>query len=372
MRFLAVVAMVLGMVLSSVGTPGVAAQAVSDQQKVDAAAQTAQAYLDAAVAGQYNQLFDYLHPDVLAEVPRSVALKIFSEIYGATQPGKAQITDVQLGAYTWPVNNTTYEDAAAVTYTQDFTGADGKKQTLETVMYLVPFQGQYRWFFGNSRAYIAEASARFAPPGPQKETGDINELLNFIVNDLDQFYKTTFEGEGKRYVSPGVTVVPPGRMARTACGPASPGFWAFYCPGDQTVYLDQAFLNDLNKEYGDFAVSFVIGHEWAHHVQTMLGIDRVQRTPVRPNEVFSIELELQADCLTGIWSRDMDAREFLDMQDLAEASSFIFQRLGDPEGFDEFNPQAHGSSDQRIDAFSDGYDGGFVGCQVGGLSPVRS
>jgi uncharacterized protein len=372
MRLIAVLVMVVGIMTSSIGFARVSGQAITEEMRLQAAQQTAQVYLDAAVAGNYNGLFDYMHPDVLAEVPRSVALQIFSEIYGATNPGKARITDVNLGSYTWPVNNKTYDDAVEVSYEQEFTDQSGRKQTLETKMYLAPFQGQYRWFFGNSRAYIADASARFAPPTQTGQPSDINELLQFVVEDLDTFYRTSFDAQKMPYRTPGVKVVPPGRSAMTACGPASPGFWAFYCPPDQTVYLDQAFLGDLNKQYGDYAVSFVVGHEWAHHVQTEMGIDRTARKPTKPNEVYSIELELMADCLTGVWSRDLDARNFLDLQDLAEASAFIFQRLGDPNGIDEFDPQAHGNSDQRTDAFSDGYDGGFTGCSVNGLSPVRS
>lgn len=372
MRLVAALVMMFGIMASSIGLGQASGQVVSDEVKMQAAAQTAQSYLDAAVAGNYNGLFDYLHPDVLAEVPRSVALQIFSQIYGAAKPSKATITDVQLGAYTWPVNGKTYDDAAQVTYTQDFTAQDGSKSTLETMMYLVPFQGQYRWFFGNSRAYIADASARFAPPQQQGAPVDINGLLEFVVKDLDTFYTTSFAAQKMPYQSPGVKIVPPGRSAMTKCGPASPGFWAFYCPPDKTVYLDQAFLDDLNKQYGDFAVAFVVGHEWAHHVQTEMGIDRTARKPTKPNEVYSIELELMADCLTGVWSRDMDTRDFLDLQDLAEASAFIFARLGDPNGIDEFDPQAHGNAEQRTDAFSDGYDGGYTGCSVNGLSPVRS
>jgi uncharacterized protein len=344
----------------------VARQAALD---ADAAAEAAQTYLEFAVQGNFNALFDFLHPDVLDEVPRSVGLAIFEGVYGATQPELVGVGRPEPGQYTWPVNGQTY-DAIEVPYELEITNDQGQRETRRLLMYLAPYEGQYRWFLGNSRAFVAEAVARFAPPAPAEQPVDIAALLDLVVNDLDTFYATSLDGTGIRYVSPGIQVVGAGQGVMTACGPAQPRFWAFYCPGDAKVYLDEPFLNDLGQRYGDFAVAYVVGHEWAHHVQTVSGIERTQ-VPDDVNEVFSIELELQADCMTGIWSRDMDAREFLDLRDLAEASTFIFERLGDPQGIDVYDPQAHGTGEQRLDAFSDGYDGGFVGCEVEGLSPVR-
>ncbi|MBA3416103.1 MAG: neutral zinc metallopeptidase [Chloroflexia bacterium] len=367
MRMLAAIALALAIITSGLLPPAVSArQAAPD---LDAAAEAAQTYLDLAVQGNFNGLFDYLHPDVLDEVPRSVGLAIFEGIYGATQPDPARIGQPDPVSFTWPVNGETY-DAVAVPYEQEATNTEGQRETVQSLMYLALFDGQYRWFLGNSRAFVAEAIARFAPPPPSEQPGDIAAVLDLVVGDLDQFYATTFDGTQVRYVSPGVTVVAGGQVAMTGCGPAQPGFWAFYCPADATVYLDQPFLQELEQGYGDFAAAYVVGHEWAHHVQTIAGLERTE-VPEAVNEVYSIELELQADCLAGIWSRDMDARAFLDLRDLAEASTFIFQRLGDPDGVGPFEPQAHGTGEERLEAYSNGYDGGFTGCEITGLSPVR-
>ena len=359
----------LALMLITGGFVSPLALARQTEPDVAGASQAAQTYLDLAVQGNFNGLFDYLHPDVLDEVPRSVGLAIFEGVYGATQPDQARVGQPRAISYTWPVNGETYE-AVEVPYEQEFTNAEGQRDTLQSLMYLAPVDGQYRWFLGNSRAFVAEAIARFAPPPPSEQPGDIGALLDLVVDDLDTFFATTFEGTQVRYVTPGVQVVGAGQAANTGCGPAQPGFWAFYCLADATVYLDQPFLEDLEQRYGDFAAAYVVGHEWAHHVQTVSGTQRTE-APQAINEVYSLELELQADCLAGIWSRDMDAREFLDLRDLAEASTFIFERLGDPEGVGPFDPQAHGTGEQRLNAYSDGYDGGFVGCEVEGLSPVR-
>ena len=367
MRILTAIALTLTIIFSGL-FPSVVSARQADPNLGEAAG-AAQLYLDLAAQGNFNALFDYLHPDVLDEVPRSVGLAIFEGVYGATQPGPARIGQPEPVSYTWPVNGETY-DAVQVPYEQEFTNAEGQRDTLKSLMYLAPFEGQYRWFLGNSRAFVAEAIARFAPPAPAEQPTDIGALLELVVNDLDTFYATTFEGTQIHYVSPQVQPVGAGQVAMTGCGPAQPGFWAFYCPADATVYLDQPFLQDLEQRYGDFAAAYVVGHEWAHHVQTVAGVERSD-APETVNEVYSIELELQADCLAGVWSRDMDARKFLDLRDLAEAIGFIYDVLGDPEGVGPFDPQAHGSGEQRYDKYTDGYDGGFVGCDLTGLSPVR-
>jgi uncharacterized protein len=353
-----------------------AATAQSVDRQADAAAEAAATFLGLAEQGQFNTLFDYLHPDAQAEVPRSVGLAVFQAIYGQSQPSNTEITGVDVGSWTWPVNGRTYDDAVQVSYRQQFTNGNGERQTLDSVMYLVPFDGQYRWFFGNSRAFIAEAWAKYAPVQREEQPVNTEELLRTVIADLDGYWAGVFRAEGTPYQTPGAILVRQGEAAQSACGLAQSGFWAFYCPADQTVYLDEPFLAELGRTYGDFAVAFVVGHEFAHHVQTVSGVERVGGgmfdQPDRFNEVYSIELELQADCLTGTWSRDIDTRQLLAADDLAEASAFIFTTLGDSAAIDPLDPQAHGTGEQRLDAFTDGYDGGIRGCEVlGGLSPVR-
>lgn len=376
MRIVVTILLLASLLPGLLAPTGAAAQATGNDAATQAAADAAATYLQLAEQGQFNALFDYLHPDAQAEVPRSVGLAVFEAIYGQTRPSNAQVTDVEMGSWTWPVNGKTYDDAARVSYRQQFTRPDGERQTLDSVMYLVPFDGQYRWFFGNSRAYIAEAWAKFAPIQPEEQPADTEALLRVVVEDLDQYWASTFRAEGTPYQTPGAILVRQGEAAQSACGLAQSGFWAFYCPLDETLYLDEPFLAELGRTYGDFAVAFVVGHEFAHHVQTTAGLDRVGggffEQPNDVDEVYSIELELQADCLTGTWSRDIDTRQLLAEDDLAEASAFIFSTLGDSAQIDPLDPQAHGTGEQRLDAFTDGYDGGITGCAVlGGLSPIR-
>ena len=161
-------------------------------------------------------------------------------------------------------------------------------------------------------------------------------------------------------------IVDQGDTAQTACGPASTGFWAFYCPGDATVYLDAPLLTSLEDQNAGFAAAFVIAHEWAHHVQTTVGIDRVDpgQMPTGVDQVFSIELELMADCMAGAWALDVDTRGLLKPDDIDKVVQFTVQYLGDPNGIGETDPQAHGTADQRVQSILTGYEDGFVGCNI--------
>jgi predicted metalloprotease len=149
---------------------------------------------------------------------------------------------------------------------------------------------------------------------------------------------------------------------RTACGAADSSVGPFYCPGDQRVYLDLSFFDDLQTKFGakggPFAQAYVIAHEYGHHVQNLLGA---------LGGGSSVAVELQADCFAGVWARNAYEGGFYEQEftqkDIAEAldaaaavgDDRIQQRSGgrvDPESF------THGSSKQRVAAFQLGYDTG--------------
>ena len=129
--------------------------------------------------------------------------------------------------------------------------------------------------------------------------------------------------------------------------------------------LDARFVDtdDDGREELVLAAAFVIAHEWSHHVQTVLGFERTTR-PETWNQVHSIELELMADCFSGAWARDAYERGRIDISDVDEAMNFTIQRLGDPTYIDEYDPQAHGTADQRVTAFMNGFEEGFSGCNI--------
>src|ERR687892_779458 len=158
----------------------------------------------------------------------------------------------------------------------------------------------------------------------------------------------------------------------TACGPATSAVGPFYCPADGEVYIDLDFFRELSDRFGapgDFAQAYVIAHEIGHHVQNLLGIsdevrDRQQAagSQAEANQ-WSVGLELQADCLAGVWAHSVYARGDLEAGDieegLAAAQAVGDDRIQEQAGMD-VNPETwtHGSAAQRQEWFNRGFGSG--------------
>ena len=336
------------------------------RDQADAAA-AASAILTLAADRNFNAMYDSMHPDSMRVVPRGAAVGAFTDIYNVVQAGRAQITGVSMVPWTWPVTGTAYPYAAKVDFVQPYVDPSLGEQWLQDSMYLVQDNGKWRWFFGSSPEFVASAiksygNAPAAPAGGSILDGD---LLANVVNDLDAYYADVLGYTPYKYRSPKVVIVEQGDNVRTACGPAATGFWAFYCPLDETIYLDEVLLTDLQKKGQGFSAAFVIAHEWAHHVQDAVGLERVGpfQRPSQWNQVYSIELELMADCMSGAWSQDLETRGMLPQGATDEVVAFS-KVLGDPNFIGETDPQAHGTPAQRATAFMNGYQQGFLGCNI--------
>ena len=157
---------------------------------------------------------------------------------------------------------------------------------------------------------------------------------------------------------------------QSGCGPASADTGPFYCPVDQKVYIDLAFFRELKDRFGapgDFAQAYVVAHEIGHHVQQQTGIeqqvhDLMQQDPSRQNEL-SVKMELQADCLAGVWGQSVYEQGDLDSGDVDEglkaASAVGDDRIQAAAGAD-VNPETwtHGSAEQRSSWFRKGVQTG--------------
>ena len=203
------------------------------------------------------------------------------------------------------------------------------------------------------------------------------KFVSTVLADTEDVWKDVFAKGGKQYQEPHLVLF---RGATpTACGTGQAAMGPFYCPGDQKVYIDLAFYETLKNRLGapgDFAQAYVIAHEVGHHVQNLMGISakmdqmrgRVSQTEYN---ALSVRLELQADCLAGVWAHHaQNARQILDNGDVDEAMNAAakigddaLQRAGGgavvPESF------THGTSAQRQRWFNAGLQGGSVkGCDT--------
>ena len=144
------------------------------------------------------------------------------------------------------------------------------------------------------------------------------------------------------------------------CGGATSAVGPFYCPGDQNLYIDPSFYDVMERRLrapGDFAQAYVIAHEVGHHVQNLIGSNRLQARGETSNQT-SVRVELQADCLAGVWGHTARASLQITDDDLAEALTAAHAIGDDTLGHSDERKFTHGSSEQRKRWFRRGFDSG--------------
>jgi predicted metalloprotease len=209
-----------------------------------------------------------------------------------------------------------------------------------------------------------------APKPPSEDRGA--KFVSVVLADTEDTWTGLFRQSGSQYRVPKLVLFR--GSINSACGHAQAAMGPFYCPGDQKVYIDLSFFDDLQKRFrapGDFAQAYVIAHEVGHHVQNLLGIaDKVHAARQRVSEAeynkLSVRMELQADCLAGIWAHHANrTRQILETGDVEEAMNAA-TAIGDdrlqmqsrgyvtPESF------SHGTSAQRVRWFRKGLDSGQI------------
>jgi predicted metalloprotease len=206
-------------------------------------------------------------------------------------------------------------------------------------------------------------------PDSQRELVD---FVSFVFTDVQGVWDRQFRQAGGRAYRPARMVLFDDRV-NTGCGAASSAVGPFYCGADQTVYLDLGFFRELAQRFrapGDFAQAYVIAHEVGHHDQNLSGImgqvgQLSQANPDQANEL-SVRLELQADCLAGVWAHTTYERGLLEEGDLQEgltAAAAVGDDRIQAEATGQINPETwtHGSAEQRTTWFTRGYENGDPG-----------
>lgn len=206
---------------------------------------------------------------------------------------------------------------------------------------------------------------------------DGRDFVAVVLAETEDVWKGAFQKAGGAYQEPKLVLF--SGAVESACGMADAAVGPFYCPADQKVYLDLAFFDELHSRFGasgDFAQAYVIAHEVGHHVQTLLGItEKVAKLQGRAGAAdrnrLSVMVELQADCLAGMWAhhaqRNRDLLEAGDIEEGLNAASAVgddriqkrTQGYVVPDGF------THGSSAQRVHWFKRGFEQGhFEACNT--------
>ena len=215
-----------------------------------------------------------------------------------------------------------------------------------------------------------ELEQRCNTEGAIQEYTDCRLIKTYnVINDT---WTEELASRDIEYRPPGLVFFSGG--VQTACGSASSQVGPFYCPGDESIYLDLGFLDQLQQQFGatgEFAQAYILAHEAGHHLQTVLDIEPQvrqlqQQDPSRVNEL-SVLLELQADCFAGIWSTLADANEGeglvlteADVNEALNAAAAVGDdRIQSASGA-QVNPESftHGSSEQRQEWFETGLQSG--------------
>jgi len=204
---------------------------------------------------------------------------------------------------------------------------------------------------------------------PQEE--ELVQFVSFVLDDAQAVWARTLPQYGVDYREAKLVLFRD--AVQSACGFASAASGPFYCPGDEKVYIDLGFYQELKDRFGaagDFAQAYVLAHEIGHHVQKIVGVEgevrRAQRSNPGAAKELSVLMELQADCYAGLWGSSTAERDILETGDVEEglnaASAIGDDRIQKMSG-QYVNPDAftHGSSAQRVEWFRRGLDQGDVG-----------
>jgi uncharacterized protein len=206
-----------------------------------------------------------------------------------------------------------------------------------------------------------------------QEERELADFVSIVLADTEDTWNEIFAAENLDYREP--TLVLFSGAVESACGFAQAAVGPFYCPLDEKVYIDLSFYRDLRDSFGapgDFAQAYVIAHEIGHHVQNQIGImEQVQAAQQQVSTQadvnrLSVMLELQADCLSGVWAYNADrARDILEQGDIEEGLNAA-SSIGDDRLQMEFQGQVapdsftHGSSIQRVSWFERGLESGDI------------
>jgi predicted metalloprotease len=235
------------------------------------------------------------------------------------------------------------------------------------------------FFLGGDPSAVLSGGMSNTTPTEQrqlsKEDLQIKEFVRMLSEENNQTWEKVFAENGMKYHEPKIVLFE--SITQSGCGTAESSMGPFYCPADQTVYMDMSFFAEMQQKFGarvsEFTVAYVLAHEIGHHVQTLLGttqkVDQLrqskQYSEAQMNQV-SVATELQADFYAGLWAKQTDNREKIldpaDIQSAVEAAAAVGDDNIQKRSAGYVNQEAftHGSSKQRVEWFMKGYNSGDI------------
>ncbi|WP_037286611.1 KPN_02809 family neutral zinc metallopeptidase [Saccharibacillus sacchari] len=203
------------------------------------------------------------------------------------------------------------------------------------------------------------------------EEEELADFVSVVLADTEDVWGRIFQENGMTYRNPKLVLFT--GSVQSACGTASSAVGPFYCPGDEKLYIDLSFYDELKQQFnapGDFAMAYVVAHEVGHHVQNLLGtsgkVDRLRQTLSKTEyNKYSVKLELQADYYAGVWAHYEQGQNLLEQGDLDEALTAA-SAVGDDsiqlqsQGYVVPDSFTHGTSEQRKSWFYKGFESGTI------------
>ncbi|MEO9298273.1 KPN_02809 family neutral zinc metallopeptidase [Devosia alba] len=237
------------------------------------------------------------------------------------------------------------------------------------IIWLVTGQNPIDMLTGSGSSSSTSASSQ-APASA--EQAELRSFVGVVVKETEDLWTEVFAAQNQDYPEP-VVVLFTGQV-NTACGAADSRTGPFYCPGDQKVYIDLSFYDQLRDQFGapgDFAQAYVLAHEVGHHIQNITGVlpeFNSRRASMSQEEAnaYSVRVELQADCYAGVWANYAGQENLLEQGDIEEALNAANQ-IGDDtlqkqmQGFAVPKTFNHGTSAQRKEWFERGFTTGNPG-----------
>jgi hypothetical protein len=351
-RAIALLTVILSL-LAPVAVRGQSAAIAVDEATIE---RTVHEITDLRRAGNGHELYDWLTTESRARIPRQAFVAWLNDDQTFQPNRDPDIARIEVENYTWPVTGTQLPNVAVVTVHQrgDVDGVN----ILQEFTYPLQFDGaRWRWVFGGNEASLLDVAAMGPEPIDYVSPYDAAPYTG-----IDRFWARIFEETGRDYQTMADVVPVVEQPMNTACGVVTEidTLGIYVCLVNSTIYYSPTLKEYIDAHHGPMGWHTIVAHEWTHLVQAQIGI-AYAADPELGDGAYILELELQADCMTGIYMQAERGAGAITAGDYRAASN-VLATYGDRSQPRWDNPAAHGSGEQRVASFDNGATNGFIGC----------